>query len=278
MKRYRDGRTLRGIVDGMTEMERYELLATLRTGEPVTREQQELRWYFMRMIMTRAYTRSYKHAYSVQRQWYEVQENRFRLVLSYEMETARILTLAEHIKKYKAPSKVRAGHTKDTAAVALALKSYFLRFVLYDVTILYKNKGVAFGRNYSRILEMDKYLRTNGWSPQLAINAWVRDKNADYDRYMDSGVKVLDANHKRPTPAMILGTYARFIRHATVYGVISSFSMDTTESEEDDDINPYQDAKQGFVAIHDVSVRYKQLIAEVSKIAVDSRRRKGDFY
>lgn len=249
--------------------------------------------------MTRAYISSYKRAYSVSREWYQAKPLRIGDTknVSYELEIERVCELAEHIKNYKAPAKVRDGHTKHTAAVALAIKSYYMRFLQYDATILMRLKGVSFDEvkvrrggvvfrklvRYSRLLDMDRLLRANNWNPQDALKQWVREANENYDKYMSNGnLKALDRNMKRPTPAMMLGMYARLIRHSAAQSLIHTESIDAIEENWDDDDlpgygeHPLLNARTGVVSLYDIGYRYNSLTKEVSQIS--RSKRKDEFY
>ena len=277
----------------MTDMERYALLATLRTGEHISNHERELRWYFLRMIMTRAYISSYHRTYSVDREWNECIDtdiDNYHRVVSYDMEMHRLLILIEHIKTYTTPKKIKEGFTPDTAAVALAIKAYYFRFIQYDVTLLLEQKGIAFEEHdffdyqpirrkhqrYSRILELDRYLRQADWDVHKALITWVQDKNSNYDRYMnDPDVHTIDRNNIRPTPAMILGMYARMLRHAAVVAHNSATSLESLV-DEDDKVYPLEDCKSGVRALYDIGFRYKELTKEVN--AISRTKRKHDYY
>lgn len=286
------GKQLKTVIDRMNDAERYALLATLRTGERITEYQKQLRWYFLRMIVARAYALSYKKLYNVKRDWYH-QTN----APLGELECDRILELIEHIRSYKVPKnlKPRHGLTVDQSVVALALRGYYFRYIQIDVSIHFRNKGVSFDEykfsnnlsygvahreytRYSRILELDKYLRAAKWDVYAALKLWVQDKNDAYDEYMDSPRSRLDRNHKRPTPAMVLGMYARLLRHVSVYSFTQNLSIDSMleDHEEQGTVEPFYNSKPALTLLRDVSVYYKELTKEVSAIARGDRH--DEFY
>lgn len=285
------GKVLRERIDNMTDKQRYALLATLRTGEHLSPQDNQLRWYFLRMIVTRAYIKSYKHSYSCSRDWYEEEPRGHTqgYKVSYELEVTRILELIEHIKEYKAPAlaKVKDGYTPDTAAVAIAIKSYYMRFIQYDMTLLLESKGVSFNEHkykrgkegnvitvssrvkYSRILELDKYLRAAKWDVKTAIRAWVYHQNKTYDT----------GSHKRPTPGMILGMYARMIRHASVMGMVHAESIEAMteyQHENETSVDLLDNAVSGTKTLYDIGSRYDDMTKEVQEFRL--RRYHNDYY
>lgn len=278
----------------LSDADRYRLLATLRTGE-INKEDVELRWFFLRLIVARAYMRSYKTSYSVKREWFET-EHYFdkSSYLSYDMEVNRILALIEHIRKYKFNKIPQEGYTEDMAAVAMALKAYYFRFTQYDMTLYMEAKGISFWRytllgeygqlrhnryeRYAALTDIETLLRRAGWDAENALRLWVQDReDAAEDIVPEMSSMHYRITRKRPTPAMALGMYARILRHMQVNNVTEALSLDELLSNEWGVVYEHN-VKSAMRCCHDAAERYYQLKKEAQKVGSKFRNTDNRFF
>lgn len=261
---------LRDTINAMPDDDRYRLLATFRTNERVDDFQSALRWFLCRLIVSRAYTKRYHKPYLVKREWYEDKPSVHRYdTLSYSTEVDRILVLIDHIKTYRKPTKPMGDLDREASAVRIALHAYYLRMVEYDITMLLENRGISFHVNkrkdryvkspYRAITECDRYLRSNRWDIQDALEAWVKDENDAHTQWLENP-KQHKLPPKPPTPARIVHMYSRLLRHLTVVSVSSAIPIDSlSDPENGDDWQDWIEADHALPYIKDVQIRIKQL-------------------
>lgn len=218
------GKYLTDIINNMTDDARYQLLATLRTGEKLSNKTQQLRWYFMRGIVIRAYKKRAHYFIGRVNDWWDCSFPRMKAgtkpSMNYYSEVGHILTLAEFIRDYKQDSSVPDHHI---VAVKKALKAYYLKFGVLETQAYLVEKGVSFttkNRNGKMVPVMvrevahyDYLLVHNEFDLVKALQQWERQHTEKYEKWLRGETK---AKYVYPvTPARALNMYSNLIRHLT---------------------------------------------------------------
>lgn len=270
MKTY-TGEQLKDVVDNMTDDERYDLLATLRTGQPLTEKMRQVRWYFLRGIVIRGFKRRAKYYIRRNGEWWNsrtfVHNN--KPSINYYAEVGYILELADFIRNYNQDNSVP---NPDRVAVKKALKAYYVNFSVLETHGFLQDRGISFhtknrkGQYVSVVFReaahYEVLLRKHNFDIGAALNDWKQQEELRYDSWL-KGENT--AKTVRPvTPARLLNMYARLLRHlvarslavcAPFSSVISEYKQYRPIDTEISDIEDLgQDISPAIEVLLDVSV------------------------
>lgn len=262
------GKQLADVINNMSDDERYELLSTLRTGAPLSNKMTQVRWYFLRGIVIRAYKKRCHYYVNRVVDWYQSDWHRtfrpggIQPSIPYYKEVALIIELANYIKNYK---QTPVNHV---LAVRKALKAYYMNFSMLETHGYMREAGVSFRtkNKYGEVSEIpyrelsyfEKLLKTNNMDITASLQQWNREQEDKYDRWLKGEI---NSKHVyKVTPARLLGTYIKLVRHLTARSLATSTTFTDLISE----YNQYEKIQ----TIDDLTIPMQDALDSCSNVAL----------
>lgn len=217
--------------EALSKWDRVSLLATIRTGEPLTEYQRLLRWTILRQMTITAYQSRYKRKYYITT-WCLMDNGVYsyynsQLSSLYEMEVERVTTLHYFLKRYgikkyskwhSSPpiksiltaTKLPEGEWyKEQQAILAGLKSYYINFLGLELNLSLSRKGVSLSAIQSYKLKYPPNHRKPAEHRTLVAFFILRENNLDVGKSLKAWA---DSQEDYPTPSQVLTMYVTLLR------------------------------------------------------------------
>lgn len=186
----------------LPEIDRINLLATIKTGEPLDEHLRLLRWELLRNIVIRAYQLTYRKCYNPV-VWHSFDKGCYTYYNSminsaYEMEIERVINLFYYIKHY-GKTKYHKWHSSppikkiwgvrhpvegelypEQQVILAALKGFYRNFLGFEFTLSMSRKGVAYRPTFSyKTNQLPR--KATAHPPHQLIQDWLSLKENKWD-------------------------------------------------------------------------------------------------
>lgn len=302
-KKYVENRSLlTSEATGLPEIDRINLLGTIRTGEELNEHQRLLRWELLRNVVIRGYQLTYRKNYNSVT-WCKIDKGCYSYYNSminsaYEMEVERVINLFYYIKNY-GKTKYHKWHSSppirnmiglkhpvegelypEQQVILAALKGFYCNYLGFEFTLSMSRKGVAYRPTFSYKTNQLPRKPVAHPSNQL-IKDWLSLKDNKWDAIVCLE-KWIEEEENEPTLLQVLKRYQELDKAAT--GLRLAYEMEyydrfVVDNDETDDENNSLELSDLLSVLRDKAEelknvkRLRQLVSNIER----SNQYRGDI-